>query len=293
MGDDELDDVEAAIGRKFPAAYRRFIRTYSPAEGARCGVYLYAHPKDLLRANRLMERRPDEHMVRERDGAGGWLTARPWPADWLVIGDGDTEWYAFLRPDDGGVWEWQHDSLEVARVARSLRSMMTEARKKAGPSPVPAEPVPTSHPTLGQLLWRPDRRKWTGSLKAGPGEEVKLFIEPDRDGAEAFLAVAAEAVPAARAVERSVFAAALADGAWERYVECDAHPSNGLAGVTMDTFRDRMRWWGLTVEQASDGPRLTYHYAYKPLERPSIHDLELFICARATDHAVLFYHWLL
>ena len=142
-------------------------------------------------------------MVRERDGAGGWRAARPWPSDWLVIGDGDTEWYAFLRPDDGGVWEWQHDSLEVARVARSLRSMMTEARKKAGPAPAPAEPVPTSHPTLGQLLWRPDRRKWTGSLKAGPGEEVKLFIEPDRDGAEAFLAVAAEAVPAALA-ERAV-----------------------------------------------------------------------------------------
>jgi hypothetical protein len=30
VGDDELDEVEAALGRKFPAAYRRFIRTYSP-----------------------------------------------------------------------------------------------------------------------------------------------------------------------------------------------------------------------------------------------------------------------
>ena len=66
MGDDELDEVEAALGRKFPAAYRRFIRTYSLSEGAHCGVYLYAHPKDLLRANRLMERRPDE-----QDGGRG------------------------------------------------------------------------------------------------------------------------------------------------------------------------------------------------------------------------------
>ena len=134
MTDSDLDAVEAAIGRQLPADYRRFVRECSTADWRRYCPYFYTSPKEMIRENLAMPRRGADTTGREPDGAGGFLPERPWPAGWTVVGDADSEWYNFLRPDSPGVWVWQYDSREVRgdRQARADGGVPVPAGRRTG-----------------------------------------------------------------------------------------------------------------------------------------------------------------
>jgi hypothetical protein len=145
MTDAELDEVEAALGRPLPADYRQFVRDCPAADWDRYCNYLYVSPKDMIRENRDHPRRAPDSNVCEPNGAGGnW--ERPWPAEWTIVGDADSEWYVFVRSDQPGVWVWQHDTQAVSQAAASFGEYLEHQRERIGPPPVREV---TRHPTLG------------------------------------------------------------------------------------------------------------------------------------------------
>ena len=247
MTEADLDEVEAALGRPLPADYRQFVRDCSVADWNRHCVYFYASAKDMIRENRAMPLRGDDTTVREPDGGGGFLPERPWPADWTVIGDGDSEWYTFVRPDKPGVWEWEHSGREVTRVAASFAAFLAASREKKGPAP---EPETSVHPTLGEVSWDPEDRRWT----ARPAGSPRVILDPRGEDRDAFLSAVAGLVVAAVAAEPRVFAEAMAAGGWEEFLE---RTDGETQGLTADTVRGQVEWRSLVVRP---GPTVEYHY---------------------------------
>lgn len=245
MTETQLDEVEAALGRPLPADYRHFVRTCSKPDWGRYCRHLYSSPKDMIRENRAQCRRAPDSDVREPDGVGG-VRERPWPTDWTVIGDGDSEWYTFLRPDAPGVWEWQHDTREVDRVAATFDEYLERQRERIGPPPVLEV---TLHPTLGELTWNPERRVWT-ALVAG----IRIVLKPWDQEREAFLAAAADVVPAALADEPRAFADAMLGGGWAEFLEWNDGDDRGL---TADTVRSRL---SVPTIGVTPGPVVEYQY---------------------------------
>jgi hypothetical protein len=127
MTDAELDEVAGALGRALPADYRHFVRSCSDADWQRYCKYLYQSPQNLIRANRDHPRRAPDSNVCTPDGAGG-VRAQPWPTEWTIIGDADSEWYVFVRPDQPGVWVWHHDTQAVSQAAVSFAEYLEQQR---------------------------------------------------------------------------------------------------------------------------------------------------------------------
>jgi hypothetical protein len=245
MTDAELDEVEAALDRPLPADYRSFVRTCSVPDRSRYCQYLYVSPKEMIRENQAHPRRSPDSDIREPDGTGG-VRDRPWPTEWTIIGDGDSEWYTFVRPDAPGVWEWQHDTREVAQVAASFGEYLERQRERIGPPPVLEV---TRHPILGELSWNPERRTWRAEV-AGVG----VFLKPWDEDRDAFLTAAAGLVPAAVSAGPRVLADAMAAGGWAEFLEWTDGDDHGL---TADTARDRL---GRPVIGVFPGPVIEYQY---------------------------------
>jgi hypothetical protein len=246
-----LSEVEAALGRPVPATLRQFVRDCPPAEFRRHFGHFYSRAKDMVRYNRSKTARPRDHMVREPDGAGGFLPERPWPAEWIVVHDADSEWCTFLRPDDPGVWEWFHDHLEIGRVADSLEAYLADSLARKGPPPIIET---TFHPTLGELSWNPEAGWWTAQPPGSPG----VLLYPRGSDRDAFLAAAAVLVPAAVAAESRVFADAMAAGGWAEFLEWK---DGDALGLTADTVHGRVTWQSLIVN-----PGLKLQYQYQPAD---------------------------
>jgi hypothetical protein len=243
MTDAELDEVETALGRPLPADYRQFVRRCPVADWNRYCNYLYVSPKRLIREN---QGDPTPHNdIRESDGAGG-VRVRTWPTDWTVIGDGDSEWYTFVRPDAPGLWEWDHETREVTQVAASFDEYLEQQREKIG-SP-PALKV-TRHPTLGELTWNPESRVWRVKV-AG----ANVVLKPKHKNSKSLPPAAAERVPAAVAAEPRVFADAMTAGGWAEFLDLTA----GDHGLTADTIRTRMSRPTLTI---TPEPGVEYQYS--------------------------------
>lgn len=245
MTDAELDEVEDALGRPLPEDYREFARTCSDQDWKRYCRYLYRSPKKMIQENQDHPLRTPDSDVRERDGAGG-VRVRPWPTEWTIVGDGDSEWYTFVRPDAPGVWEWQHDTREVAQVAPSFAEYFEQQREAIGPPP---ELEVTRHPILGELSWDPERRVWDAKIA-----DVKVVLKPWAEDRVAFLASAAELVPAAVAAERRVLTDAMTAGGWAEFLDWTDGDDRGL---TSETVRERL---GRPTIVITPGPVAEYLY---------------------------------
>lgn len=245
MTDAQLNEIEAALGRELPADYRHFVRTCPDQVWRRYCSYLYTSPKVMIRENQTHPQRCPDSDVRESDGAGG-ARQRPWPTEWTIIGDGDSEWYTFLRPDAPGIWEWQHDTQEIAQVAPTFEEFLDRQREKIGPPPVLEV---TQHPMLGELIWNPERRIWRAEVAGVP-----VYLKPWNDNRDSFLAVASSLVVPAIEAEPSVFATAMTGGGWTEFLEWTDGDDHGL---TASTVRTRMGPPTVTVQA---GPKVEYQY---------------------------------
>ncbi|HEX8203307.1 MAG TPA: SMI1/KNR4 family protein [Isosphaeraceae bacterium] len=221
-----IEAVEEKLGHPLPTGYRRFLQDCSPEDWGDFPVPLYS-PDLVIKRNLAIRSNPDRYLVRVKDASGVWrLFDRPWPADWIVIGDngGGDCWFVHRDEAEPGLWFWSHESHEAAAddrygsfpTALALTPRRTDREARSGSGPGPER---TTHPLLGDLDWNPGdgQRSWSGTGRTSGGDPVPFRIlvpaYVTATGAElaAILESAAPVVARAAAAAPEVFEAALPD----------------------------------------------------------------------------------
>lgn len=274
LTDADLDAAAAALGRPIPETYRRFARECPRAEFHRHFPKFYASAKDLIRFNRGMVRLADERSVTEADGAGGWTPFRPWPPEWLVVGDNDGDYFWFVRPDVDGLWTWEHDGGAVRLVSESLAAALAQAQAARGSAPVLET---RAHPTLGELAWDAESGYWAGRLGG-----VGLWLRPGTSERESFLEAAAPLVPALVAAEPGTLRAALDGGARVELLE--------IAGGEVEPA-GLLAWHWLVVAAKAGGVVVEFHY--RPADALKAFGIEMLFVDADAEGGMRGWHWLM